>query len=140
MMRDFIARTNWSNIESNYFVHTIIIFDLSYYTNIMMTVTFVNHPMLCHVFFFFSPKYYLHKSCTIFDIDLYILSINVGAKTRKSPLPVMDMLVCVLGSVRILAFLGDPLLELYYTTGYQFAQITSSSNALERGGTILVLA
>jgi hypothetical protein len=28
----------------------------------------------------------------------------------------------------------------YKTTGYQFAQITSSSNALKRGGTILVLA
>ncbi len=34
MMCDFIARTNLSNTESNYFVHTIIIFDLSYYTNI----------------------------------------------------------------------------------------------------------
>jgi hypothetical protein len=34
MMCDFIARTNWSNIESNCFVHTIIIFNLSYYTNI----------------------------------------------------------------------------------------------------------
>ncbi len=34
MMCDFIARTNWPNIESNYFVNTIIIFNLSYYTNI----------------------------------------------------------------------------------------------------------
>ncbi len=34
MMCDFVARTNWSNIESNYFVNTIIIFNLSYYTNI----------------------------------------------------------------------------------------------------------
>ncbi len=38
MMCDFIARTNWSNIKSNYFVDTIIIFDLSYYTNITITV------------------------------------------------------------------------------------------------------
>jgi hypothetical protein len=36
MMCDFIARTNWSNIESNYFVDTIIIFNLSYYTNIKL--------------------------------------------------------------------------------------------------------
>ena len=34
MMCDFIARTNWSNIGSNYFVNAIIIFNLSYYTNI----------------------------------------------------------------------------------------------------------
>ncbi len=75
MMCDFIARTKWSNIESNYFVHTIIIFDLFYYTNILMTVTFVNHPTLCRAFFFFSPKYYPHKSRTIFHINLYILRI-----------------------------------------------------------------
>jgi hypothetical protein len=74
MMCDFIARTNWSNIEINYFVHSIIIFDLSNYINIMMTVTFVNHPTLCRAFFFFSPKYYLCKSHTIFHINLYILS------------------------------------------------------------------
>jgi hypothetical protein len=75
MMCDFIARTNWLNIESKYFVHTIIIFNLSYNTNIMMTVTFVNHLTLCRELFFFSPKYYLHKSRTIFHISLYILSI-----------------------------------------------------------------
>ncbi len=40
MMCDFIARINWPNIENNYFMDTIIIFDLSYYTNIMITVTF----------------------------------------------------------------------------------------------------
>ncbi len=59
---------------------------------------------------------------------------------RKFPLPVMGMQVCVLGSVRVLAFYLDPLPELYKTTGYQFAQITSSSNAPKRGGTIPVLA
>ncbi len=74
MMCDFIARTNWSNIASNYFMHTIIIFDLSYYTNIMMTVTFVNHPTLCSAFFLFLPKYCPHKSRTIFHINLCILS------------------------------------------------------------------
>ncbi len=33
-MCDFIARTNWLNIKSNYFLNTIIIFDLSYLKNI----------------------------------------------------------------------------------------------------------
>ncbi len=75
-MRDFIARTNWSNIKNNYFVDTIIIFDLSYYTNITVTVTFMNQTMLCHAFFFFPPKYYLHKSCTFFHINLYVFNIH----------------------------------------------------------------
>jgi hypothetical protein len=66
--------------------------------------------------------------------------VYVGTKTRKFPLPVMDMPVRVLGSVHVLAFFWDPLPELYKTTGYQFVQITSSSNALERGGTIHELA
>ncbi len=69
-----------------------------------------------------------------------ILNGHIGTKTRKFPLPVMDMPVRILGSVCVLIFFGDPLPELYKTTGYQFTQITRSSNALERGGTILVLA
>jgi hypothetical protein len=76
MMCDFIARTNWSNIESNYFVHTIIIFNLSYYTNITITVTFMNHLMLCCAFFLFLLKYCPHKSCTIFHINLYMFNIH----------------------------------------------------------------
>ena len=75
MICDFIARTNWSNIKNNYFVKTIIIFNLSYYTNIAITVTFVNHLMLCRAFLFFSPKYHLYKSCTIFHINLYVFNI-----------------------------------------------------------------
>ncbi len=51
-MCDFVARTNWSNIKSNYFVHTIIIFNLSYYTYIAITVTFVNQATLCCAFVF----------------------------------------------------------------------------------------
>jgi hypothetical protein len=84
-MCDFVARTNWSNIESNYFVNTIIIFNLSYYTNITITVTFVNHLMLCRAFLFFSPKYHPHKSCTIFHIDLYMCNIltEVSNGTNK---------------------------------------------------------
>ncbi len=76
MMCDFVARTNWSNIKSNYFVDTIIIFDLSYYTNITITVTFVKQAMLCHAFYFVSPENYPHKSSAIFHIDLYMFNIT----------------------------------------------------------------
>ncbi len=75
-MCDFISRTNWLNIKSNCFVHTIVIFDLSYYMNIMITVTFMNQQTLCRAFFFFHPKYYLHKSGTIFHINLYVFNIH----------------------------------------------------------------
>ncbi len=76
MICDFVARTNWSNIKSNYFVHTIIIFDISYYTNITITLTFVNQAMLCCAFFFFSPENYPHKSSAIFHINLYVFNIH----------------------------------------------------------------
>jgi hypothetical protein len=85
MMCDYVARTNWPNIKSNYFVNTIIIFNLSYYTNITISVTFVNHLTLCRAFLFFSPKYHPHKSCTIFHINLYIVNIltEVSNGTNK---------------------------------------------------------
>ncbi len=76
-MCDFIARTNWSNTESNFFVDTIVIFNLSYYTNITITVTFLNQATLCRAFLFYPPKYYSHKSCTIFHIDLYVFNIHM---------------------------------------------------------------
>ncbi len=85
-MCDFVARTNWSNIESIYFLDTIIIFNLSYYTNIMITFTFVNQAMLCHAFFFFPPKYYSHKSCTIFHIDLYVFNIHMKISNSTNKL------------------------------------------------------
>jgi hypothetical protein len=75
MMCDFTARTNWSNIESNYFVDTLIIFNLSYYMNITITVTFVKQAMLCRAFSFVSSENYLHKSGAIFHIDLYVFNI-----------------------------------------------------------------
>ncbi len=75
-MCDFVARTNWLNIESNYFMNTIIIFNFSYFVNVTITFTFVNQPTLHRTFFFFSSKYYLHKSRAIFHINLYILSIH----------------------------------------------------------------
>jgi hypothetical protein len=74
-MCDFIARTNWSNIESNYFVDTIIIFDRSFYTNVPITVTFVKQAMLCCAFSFVSPENYPHKSGAIFHIDLHVFNI-----------------------------------------------------------------
>ncbi len=85
MMCEFVARTNWSNIKTNYFIDTIIIFDLSYYTNIMINVTFINQVMLCHAFLFFPSKYYSHKSCTIFHINLYIINIHteISNSTNK---------------------------------------------------------
>ncbi len=86
MICDFIATTNWSNIESNYFMHTIIIFNLSYCTNITITVTFMNHLALCGAFFFFPPKYYLHKSCTIFHIDLYVFNIHTEISNNTNKL------------------------------------------------------
>ncbi len=58
------------------FVDTIIFFHLSYYTNITITVTFMNQATLCRAFFFFPPKYYLHKLCTIFQINLYVFDIH----------------------------------------------------------------
>ncbi len=42
----------------------------------MITVTFMNQQTLCRAFFFFSPKNYSHKSCTIFYIDLYVFNIH----------------------------------------------------------------
>ncbi len=86
MMCDFIARTNWSKIKSKYFVDTIIISGLSYYTNIMITATFINQATLCHAFFFFSPENYLHKSGAIFHINLCVFNCWETESARPSPL------------------------------------------------------
>jgi hypothetical protein len=83
-MCDFIARTNWSNIKSNYFVHTIIIFDLSYYTNVTITDTFVNQAMLCCAFVYFSAD--PHKSGAIFHIDLYVFNIHTDISNGTNKL------------------------------------------------------
>ncbi len=74
MMCHFVARTNWPIIKSNYFVNIIIIFNFSYYTNILITVTFVSQPTLCRAFVFFpqTSMYYPHKSRAIFYINLYL--------------------------------------------------------------------
>ncbi len=74
-MCDFVARTNWLNIKINYFVDTIIIFDLSYYTNITITVTFAQQAILCRAFSFVSPENYPYKSGAIFHINLYVFII-----------------------------------------------------------------
>ncbi len=59
---------------------------LSYYTNITITVTFVNQVTLCRAFFFFPPKYYLHKSRTIFHIDLYVFNIHTEISNSTNEL------------------------------------------------------
>ncbi len=86
MICNFIARTNWSNIKSNYFVNTIIIFNLSYYTNITITVTFVKQAMLCRAFSFVSHENYPHKSGAIFHINLYIISIHTEVPNSTNEL------------------------------------------------------
>jgi hypothetical protein len=57
-------------------VHTIIIFYLPYYTNVSITVTFVNQVTLCRAFVLFSPENYPHKSGAIFHINLYVFYIH----------------------------------------------------------------
>ncbi len=85
-MCDFVARTNWSKIESNYFVNTITNLNLSYYTNITITVTFVNQSTLCHAFFLFPSKNYPHKSRAIFHINMYILNIHTEVPNSTNKL------------------------------------------------------
>jgi hypothetical protein len=77
MMCNFVARTNWSNIESNYFMHTKIVFNLPYDTNVMITVTFINQVMLSHTFLLLSPENYPHKSSAIFQINVYVFDIHM---------------------------------------------------------------
>jgi hypothetical protein len=72
----FVPRTNWSNIESNYFMHSIIVRNLPYYTNGMITVTFVNQVTLSCTFFLFLPKNYPQKSGAIFQVDLYVFVMH----------------------------------------------------------------
>ncbi len=76
MMCNFVAGTNRLNTKSNYFVHTIIVFDLPYYTNVTITVTFVNQVTLCRAFVLFSPMNYPHKSGAIIHINLYLFYIH----------------------------------------------------------------
>ncbi len=76
MMCNFVARTNWSNIKSNYFMHTTIVFNLPYDTNLTITITFINQVTLSRTFLLFSPGNYLHKSSAIFQINLYVFDIH----------------------------------------------------------------
>ena len=70
--------------------------------------------------------------CAKWDICWY--------QNAQSPIPGNGHASTHIGISTGTGFFLDPLPELCETTGYQFVQITSSSNALERGGTILVLA
>ncbi len=85
MMCNFVARTNWSNIKSNYFMHLIIVFNLPYYTNVTNTITFVNQVTLSCTFLLFPPENYPHKSGTIIQINLYVFYMHteISNGTRK---------------------------------------------------------
>ncbi len=72
----FVPRTNWSNIESNYFMHSIIVRNLPYYTNVMITVTFVNQVTLGRTFLLFPLKNYPQKSGAIFQVHLYVFVMH----------------------------------------------------------------
>ena len=93
MMCNFVTRTNQSNIKSNYFVYTVIVFDLPYYTNVKITVTFVNQVTLCHAFIWFCPENYPHKSGAIFHINLYVFNIHTeipNGTNKLNSLSAMD--------------------------------------------------
>ncbi len=116
-MCDFIASTNWSNIKHNYFVDAIIIFDLSYYTNITITVTFVNQATLCHAFFFFSPENYPHKSGAIFHIEtaptsLTMWSGRLSFKTNLSESHLAEWIIFALTEISVCS----PLFKTPFTT------------------------
>ncbi len=76
MMCYFVARTNWSNIESNYFMHSIIVLNLPYYTNVTTTITFINQVMLSRTFLLFPQENYPHKSGAIFQVNLYLFDVH----------------------------------------------------------------
>jgi hypothetical protein len=63
---------------------TIIIFNLSHYTNITITITFVKQVMLCRAFSFDSPENYPDKTGAIFHIDLYVFIIP-GGNFKRHP-------------------------------------------------------
>jgi hypothetical protein len=72
----FVARTYWSNTESNYFMHPIIVLNLPYYMNVSITITFVNQVTLSRTFLLFPPENYPHKSGAIFQVDLYVFDVH----------------------------------------------------------------
>ncbi len=72
MMCYFVPKTNWLNIESNYFMH-IIELNLPYYMNVTITVTFVNQVTLSRTFLLFPPENYPHKSGAIFQVNFTCL-------------------------------------------------------------------
>ncbi len=57
-------------------MHSIIVCNLSYYTNVTITVTFVNQVTLGHTFFVFPQKNYRQKSGAIFQVDLYVFVMH----------------------------------------------------------------
>ncbi len=56
-------------------MHSIIVRNLPYYTNITISVTYVNQVTLGCTFFLFPPKKYPQKSGAIFQVDLYVFAM-----------------------------------------------------------------
>ncbi len=57
-------------------MHSIIVRNLPYYTNVTITVTFVNQVTLGRTFFLFPPKNYPQNSGAIFQVDLYVFIMH----------------------------------------------------------------
>ncbi len=76
MMCYFVARTNWSNTKSNYFMHSILVLNHPYYRNVMITITFVNQVTLSRTFLLFPPENYPHKSSAIFQVNLHVFDVH----------------------------------------------------------------
>jgi hypothetical protein len=54
----------------------MIVLNLPYYTNVTITVTFINQVMLSRTFLLFPPVNYPHKSGAIFQVDLYMFDMH----------------------------------------------------------------
>ncbi len=57
-------------------MHSIIVLNLPYYTNVTITVTFINQVMLSRTFLLFPPDSYPHKSGAILQVDLYVFDMH----------------------------------------------------------------
>ncbi len=67
-------------------MHSIIVRNLPYYTNVMITVTFVNQVTLSRTFFLFPQKNYPQKSGAIFQVNLYVFVKHTKIPNRTHKL------------------------------------------------------
>jgi hypothetical protein len=129
MRCDFIARTNWSNIESNYFVDIIIIFDLSYYTNIYQLLLHSSSKQCCamHSLLFLQritctspvPSSTLICTCLIFPrkfltepTSLTMLSGRPSFKTNLFESHTAERIIFAMTGIRVCS----PLFETPFAT------------------------